>query len=156
MSVNVSVDTKHQPRKDSGNRRSAFVAAVIANGVFLFLVNALSSWNLGFITSEFPAVLTPVNLSLIAQIVGYAALLFYHPQSLYHAAKMVFAGFSISALIALFTVFPFDFGVLAGPWLNTVVRVTFVVGMVGSGISAVVNLVKLVVAGRREWEPDGE
>lgn len=161
MSVKVSVQknvvqNKSKREKDTGNRRSAFIAAIVANGVLLFVVNALPGWNPAFITGSFPAVLTPVNLSLIAQIVGYFALLFYHPQSLYHAAKMVFDGFSISALIALVTVFPFDFSGLVGPWLNTVLRVTFVIGIVGSAISAVVNLVKLVVAGKKEWEPEGE
>ena len=58
----------------------------------------------------------------------------------------MFSLFSILALSVTLSVFPFDFSELVGEWLNTLLRIVLIVGIVGSGIGAVVGGIALGIA----------
>ena len=117
-----------------------YIFAVVINGVFLFLVNKIPDWNPAFIADTYSSVLWALNLSLIAQIAGNFLLIFYHPMVLHHIGNILFSVFGFIALIVVYTVFPFHLPKLRSNWLPTLIRVVMIVGMVGTGIAAVVHL----------------
>ena len=47
------------PEKKRESERSvgAYIGAIIANGIVLFLINMVPAWNLRFITDSYPAAL---------------------------------------------------------------------------------------------------
>ena len=127
-------------------RMSDYIFAVIFNIAFLVVVNKVPDWNILFITDSFADILWAVNTSLAVSLAGNLILIFFHPRFLHHLFNAVFAAFGILATSVILSVFPFDFSQVAGEWLNTVVRIALIIGIVGSVISVVVNIVKAVGA----------
>jgi hypothetical protein len=125
---------------------SDYVAAAVFDLIFLVVLNRVPDWNIVFITDTFPDILWAVNTSLAVSLAGNLLLIFVHPSFLHHLLNAVFSLFSILALSVTLSVFPFDFSELVGEWLNTLLRIVLIVGIVGSGIGAVVHLIKTVAA----------
>lgn len=123
-------------------RMTDYVFAVIFNVAFLVVVNKVPDWNIVFITADFPDVLWAVNTSVAVSIAGNLVLIFFHPRFLHHLFNAVFSIFGILATSVMLSVFPFEFADLVGEWLNILIRIVLIVGIVGSAIGAVVNLVK--------------
>jgi len=99
-----------------------------------------------FITDSFPEVLWALNTSIAVSLAGNLILIFFHPRFLHHLLTAVFSVFGILATSVLLSVFPFEFAELVGEWLNILVRIVLIVGIVGSAIGVVVNIVKAVGA----------
>ena len=127
-------------------RMTDYIFAVIFNIAFLVVVNKLPDWNIVFITDSFPDVLWALNTSIAVSLAGNLILIFFHPRFLHHLLTAVFSGFGILATSVLLSVFPFEFAELVGEWLNILVRIVLIVGIVGSAIGVVVNIVKAVGA----------
>ena len=134
------------PKKKPPNRISNYIPSIIFNIIILIVLNKIPDWNIVFITESYPDILRAVNTSLIVHIVGNLILIFIHPLVIHHLANAVFSIFSLIAAWVILSVFPFDFSEIVGNWLNTVIRVCLIVGVVGSAISIVVHVVKAVVA----------
>lgn len=144
MSDDKGATTKSE--KTSPNRISNYIPSVIFNIILLIVLNKIPDWNIVFITSSYPDILRVVNMTLIVHIVGNVILIFIHPLFTHHLANAVFSVFSLIAAWVIFSVFPFDFSEIVGAWLNTVLRVCLIIGIVSSAISIVVHVVKAVVA----------
>ncbi|GEM_PF-1698306 len=127
-------------------RMTDYIFAVIFNIAFLVVVNKIPDWNIVFITDSFPDVLWAVNTSVAVSIAGNLILIFFHPRFLHHLLNAVFAVFGILACSVILSVFPFDFSQLVGEWLNILIRIALIVGIVGSAIATVVNIVKAIGA----------
>lgn len=126
-------------REPSKRRPAAYVGAIVANIVMVWVVNAIPGWEWPFVTTDFPAVLWAVNLSLGMQIAGNALLVFYHPRFLHHLVQAVLNAVSLLALIIVVTVYPFDFTTVIGDGANTVARVLLYVALGGTAIAILVN-----------------
>jgi hypothetical protein len=127
-------------------RMSDYIFSVIFNIAFLVVVNKVPDWNIVFITDSFPDILWAVNTSLAVSLAGNLILIFFHPRFLHHLLNAVFAAFALLATSMILSVFPFDFSRVTGEWLTIAVRIALIVGIVGSAISVVVNIVKAVGA----------
>jgi len=127
-------------------RMTDYIFAVIFNVAFLVVVNKVPDWNIVFITDSFPDILWALNTSVAVSIAGNLILIFFHPRFLHHLLNAVFAIFGILAASVMLSVFPFDFSDLVVDWLNILVRIALIIGIVGSAIATVVNIVKAVGA----------
>jgi hypothetical protein len=125
---------------------SDYIFAVIFNIAFLIVVNKIPDWNILFITDSYADILWAVNTSLAVSLAGNLILIFFHPRFLHHLLNAVFSVFAILATSVILSVFPFDFSQLTCEWLTIIVRIALIVGIVGSAISVVVNVVKAVGA----------
>ena len=143
----MSDGTRHDRSSRTTRRRmSDYIFAVIFNIAFLIVVNKVPDWNILFITDSFADILWAVNTSLAVSLAGNLILIFFHPRFLHHLLNAVFAVFGILAASVMLSVFPFDFSQVTGEWLTIIVRIALIVGIVGSAISVVVNIVKAVGA----------
>ena len=127
-------------------RMADYIFSVIFNIIFLVVVNKVPGWNIAFITDSFPDILWAVNTSLAVSIAGNLILIFFHPRFLHHLLNAVFSAFGILVASVMLSVFPFDFTDLVGDWLNILVRIALIVGIIGSVIATVVNIVKTIGA----------
>jgi len=127
-------------------RMTDYIFSVVFNIAFLVVVNKVPEWNIAFITDSFPEVLWALNTSLAVSLAGNVILIVFHPRFLHHLFNAVFAVFGILATSVLLSVFPFDFSQLVGEWLNILVRIVLIIGIVGSAIGVVVNIVKAIGA----------
>jgi hypothetical protein len=118
--------------------------AVAVNVVILIIVNNILEWGwIPFLTDDFEGVVWLINLSLTASILANLAYIAYDPAWFKSITQVVLNLISIVVMVTMWQVFPFDFSAYAFDW-ETLVRFVLVVGIVGTGIGTVVELVKMV------------
>jgi hypothetical protein len=131
------------------------VFSAVWSGIFLIAVNAAPWWQPfthGVVLPSFMAVLWAFNLSGIAQLAGNVSLVFYRPAPFNAVVQLLTTLTALTSSIALFTVFPLDFGAIGLAWINSVLRIVFIVGMCGAGIGAIFQTVQLCTRrGRLEY-----
>jgi hypothetical protein len=120
-----------------------YLVAIAVNFVLLGVVNALLAWGWPpFLTEEFRLVLPYVNVSLVATIGANVVWLGYDRPRFRSLCNVVLAVIAFTVARVTWQVFPFDFTGYRPPW-ETIVRIILVLAMVGIGIGAVADLVKL-------------
>ncbi|HEU4512084.1 MAG TPA: hypothetical protein VFR87_03165 [Nocardioidaceae bacterium] len=125
-------------------RRTGYLIAVGINVLLLWLANVQPGWEaLPFLTSDMEQVMPLVNASLIAGAVANVVYLAADPKWLKALGDIVTTVVGIVAMVKMWQVFPFDFGDASFDWA-LLFRWVLGVGIVGSAISILVNLVSLV------------
>ena len=138
----MSVSTEDRKR---AARRAGYLIAVAVNAVLLYLINGRPGWDvLPFLTADMAKALPLINLSLVAGIAVNLVCLIRDPRRLVAAGGVVTTGVGLAAVVRLWQVFPFDFA--AGSAWETIARILLLLGIAGSVIGLVVQLVALVRA----------
>lgn len=134
-----------KPRQSVASRRVGYGFSVAINAVLLFLINASPGWDaLPFLTPYFSKVLGLVNASIAVGLGVNVMFLVADPVWFKALGDLLVTAVGIAAMWAMWNVFPFDSG--AGfPW-ETLVRIGLVLGLVGSGIAIIVQVVTLARA----------
>jgi hypothetical protein len=125
-----------------------FVGAIFGEVIGLAIVNTVPLWlhlTNGVVKESWVNILWAVNLSFAVQIAGNLILAIYRPPRLYAFIQAVFAATGLVSVIVFYTIFPLDFSVIVGNWLNLLVKVVLIIAMVGTSISIVVNLVRTLL-----------
>jgi hypothetical protein len=118
-------------------------------------MNQLPVWKPYFLLDSYADVLWAINMSLIVQIVLNLVLVFFHPLFFHYLAQTVISLVSFISLLWIVQVFPLDFSSRPGDWLNLVIRIVLIVGLVGTAIGGITNLVRFFQSLFR-GEPRGE
>ncbi len=134
-----------KPRQSVASRRVGYGFSVAINAVLLFLINASPGWDaLPFLTPYFSKVLGLVNASIAVGLGVNVMFLVADPVWFKALGDLLVTAVGIAAMWAMWNVLPFDFA--AGfPW-ETLVRIGLVLGLVGSGIAIIVQVVTLARA----------
>jgi hypothetical protein len=133
-----------KPRQSVASRRVGYGVSVAINAVMLFLINAWPGWDvLPFLTQDFSKVLGLVNASIAVGLAVNVMYLVADPVWFKALGDLLVTSVGIAAMWAMWKVFPFDFG--TGPW-DTLVRIGLILGLVGSGIAIIVQVVTLTRA----------
>jgi hypothetical protein len=133
-------------------RTGEYVGSIFANVIALVAVSTVPlwrHWTQGVITETWADVLWAVDLSLLVQIAGNLLLLFYRPGWLQALLGAVFSAAGLLSLIVFFIVFPLDFSLLVGQWLNVLIKWVLILGMLGALVGGIVQLVRFVLGGGR-------
>jgi hypothetical protein len=151
----MSQEERKRPRISRGREKSAgdHAGAVIGNIIALVAINLYPLWRpltAGVVTEGWTRILWAADLSLLAQIGGNLILLFWRPRWLRYLFELVFSAAGLLSVAVFFAVFPLDFSRVVGDWLNTLTRVILILGMLGTAIGVVVNLVRLLAFSWRE------
>ncbi|MDP3065448.1 MAG: hypothetical protein Q8N08_01820 [Methanobacteriaceae archaeon] len=129
--------------KKSG-QKSEYVAAIIFNLIWWYIVNNLLNWQVYFVTNAFNEVLWIINLSIIVSIIGNGLLLFYSPERLRHGVKIFINIISFIAVYIVWTVFPFNFNNSFYDWGFGVLLILAMIGI----IIAIIVEIYLLVTGK--------
>jgi hypothetical protein len=140
-----------QPRPKPASRRFGYTIAMTVNAVLLYLVNVSPGWDaVPFLTHDTTQVIGWVNASIVAGIIANA--LYLTDQQWFRAlGEIVVTAIGLVALGRLWQVFPFAFDDDGVPWRD-VARWVLAIGMAGSVIGLVVNLVQLGCAATRSGD----
>jgi hypothetical protein len=133
-------------------RTGEFIGAAVFTIIMIVLMNSAPvwrPWTQGVVLPRWSDILWAANLSLAAQVIGNLLLASYRPPWFLALMQTVFAAGGLLSVIVFLIVFPLDFSQVVGEWLNTLVRLALMVGIAGSAIALVVNLVRFLVAGVR-------
>jgi hypothetical protein len=139
------------PELQQAGRRFGYGVAVVINVAMLIVVQQILGWGwLPFLTDEFAEVVPWISMSLIASIVANLVYQFNDTTTVKSTGQILVNLISIFVTLQMLLVFPFDFSAYTFSW-EIVVRVVLVLAMVGAGIGALTELIKLV-----SGEPDKE
>jgi len=115
---------------------------ILLNTAFLVVANNILSWGvLPWLTQDFQTVLLLLNISLIAAIVVNIIFLAYNARWFVVLGHLFLGITSLVVLVRLFQVFPFDFSAYDAPNWEVLLRIGIIVGIVGLGISLIVEAV---------------
>lgn len=128
--------------KEKEPKTSEFIAVIVVNLIFLYIVNNLLSWNLSFITSSFQDVLWIFNLSITATIAGNVLFLIYHPTWFRSIIQIILNILGFLVVYYLYTVFPFIF---SNGLVTFSLKFALIVAMVVMVIVTIVEVVKLIL-----------
>lgn len=123
-------------------KTSEFIVAIIFNIIFLYIVNNLLSWNLGFISPTFQDVIWIFNISICANIVANIIWLAYHPGWFRSIIQIILNILGFLVCYYLFIIFPFIFSQVA---YTIALKLLIILGMVGLIIASLVELVRIIL-----------
>lgn len=142
-----SSDRKKKKGKSPTARRVGYAFGIAFGFLFLWIIGNIDDWGWKFITAEWSQVEGIVRTSIIIDLIAYGIFLISDGKVLYYLGKLISNAFSFYVGIRMFQVFPFDFNELFSGWgwLNTVLPILIILGLVGLGIALVVRTVKLAL-----------
>ncbi|MGW3960566.1 WS/DGAT domain-containing protein [Amycolatopsis sp. NPDC005003] len=145
----VTMTTSVKTRPPVRSRRAGYLVGVVLNGVLLALVNGRPGWEaVPFLTPGFSSVVGLVDLALVAGLVTGLVHIWYDPAWLVALNGVVTSCAGLAALVRLWQVFPLDFAGASFDWA-LVARIVLIVGLAGTSIGLLVQLLTLARAGVR-------
>jgi hypothetical protein len=131
--------------KPARNRNGEYIANIIFNLIFLWIVNKIPGWHLSFIKDNFMVVLWILNVNILVQIGGNALMLLTGLPSVRHFAGIITESSSFVTQLVLYYIFPFEFSHLQGlAWLDWFLHIALIIGMVVSAVKVISNFWKLI------------
>ena len=131
-------------RTSRASRRVGYAFGAGIDLVLLYLVNVSPGWDaVPFLTNEMPQVLGWVNASLLAGVVANLVYLVWDAPPVRALGDTIVGVVGLVAAIRVWQVFPFSFDDNGFDWAQFV-RVLLVLGIAGTAIAVVVQIVNLV------------
>jgi len=149
--MTVTTGQRHQQRRPQRRpkpaaRRFGYTLAMAVNAALLYLVNVSPSWDaVPFLTHDTSQVIGWVNASIAAGIIANALYLAMDQRWFRALGEIVVTAIGLVALVRLWQVFPFTFDDEGFPW-HLIVRWVLGIGVVGSAIGMIANLVAFLRA----------
>ncbi|MGC9517417.1 MAG: hypothetical protein ACP5C3_06960 [Methanomicrobiales archaeon] len=128
--------------KEKEFKTSEFIGAIIANIIFLYIVNNLLNWNLSFIAPTFSEVLWIFNFSIILNILANIGFLIYQKGWFRTIVQIILNIIGFIVVYSLYTVFPFVF---QNVWFAYVLQFALIIAMIALVIATVVELVRFIL-----------
>jgi hypothetical protein len=126
-------------------RNGEYIGNIIFNLIFLWVVNKIPDWNLGFIRDNYNVVLWIVNVNILVQIGGNALMLAANLPIIRYLSLIITESASFVTQMVLFYIYPFDFTNFHGLfWLDWFLPIALIIGMVVSAFKVIGNLWKLI------------
>lgn len=127
-------------------RRLGYLVSIAVNVALIALVHGEPGWRaVPFLTAETALVLPWVTAQLLTSIAVNLVWVVVDPRWLRALGEAATAAMGLAAALRVLTAFPFAFDDGGLPWA-TLVRVVLWVGVVGSALGVLVNLVRFVRA----------
>lgn len=142
-------NVRRTSRQSPANRRVGYMISVLLNAAGLYIINIWPGWDaVPFLTSDTRQVLGIVNAVLIATLAANLLYVVTDPRWLVALGGLVTTLLGLIGLTRIWKLFPFDFGPSSN-W-PLVFHIGLAVGIIGSCIAILVQLVQLSIAlGRR-------
>jgi hypothetical protein len=143
----VVMSTSHieiSPDSKKAARNVGYVISVAVNVAMLVIVQNLLEWGWpAFLTDEFVEVVPWISFSLIASIVANIIYRLDESVTVKSVGQIAVNLTSVWVTYVVLTVFPFDFSGYQFDW-EIVARVVLIFAIVGAGVGALVEAIKLV------------
>jgi hypothetical protein len=138
------------PELRKTGRRFGYTVGIVINVAVLIVVQNILAWGwLPFLTDEFVEVVPWISLSLTMSILANLIYEFNDDPPVKSAGQVVVNVVSVLATYQIFKVFPFDFSTYSFNW-GVVTRVVLILAMVGAGIGAATEAIKLAAMAREK------
>lgn len=127
------------------SRNGEYIGAILFNLFFLWIVNNITEWHLGFIRDNFMVVLWVLNVNIFVQIAGNVLMLLSGLPAIRYLSHIIIESASFVTTMVLFYIYPFDFTHFHGLfWIDWFLPIAFIISMVVSALKVFSNLWKLI------------
>jgi hypothetical protein len=134
-------------------RRVGYVIAIIINLFVYGFINIWPGWEaFDFVTPAAADVVPLVNMSIGVTILANVVYLFADGTRVKALGETITSAVTMVVSFEVLSVFPFDFSAYAFPWA-LLTRLVLVIAVIGSGISILVNLFRLIRGPRPQRPP---
>jgi hypothetical protein len=131
--------------KPGKSRRNDYIANIIFNLIFLWVVNKVPDWNISFIRDNYEVVLWILNVNIMVQVAGNALMLLADLPVIRYLCRIIMEIASFLTQMVLFYIYPFNFSHFHGLyWLDWLIPIMLIIGMVVSALKVFANLWKLI------------
>lgn len=138
-------ETCCKPAKKHKSRTGDYIASIVVNLIFLWIVNKVPDWKPGFIRDNYMVVLWALNVNILVQIAGNALMLLAGVWAVRRVSRILMESASFVATMVLFYINPFDFSHFHNlHWVDHVLPILFIIGMAVSAIKVLSNLWRLL------------
>ena len=135
----------HKDRPDKKYNRGNYIASIIFNLIWLWVINKVPDWNLRFINEHYTAVLWILNVNVLVQIGGNVLMFLVHIPAIRYLSRIFMEAAGFVTLISLYFIYPFDFSAVSGlVWLDVFLPIIFIIGMIVSALTVLSNIWKLI------------
>ena len=128
--------------KEKKPKKIEFIIAIIANIIFLYIVNNLMAWNISFIADSLSDILWILNISIIANILANIIYLIYYSEWLRVVSQIILNILGFWVAYSLYVVFPFNFSNIL---YDYAVVFALIVAMIALVIASFVEVVRLIL-----------
>jgi len=131
--------------KSFSRYRSECIWTIIINLVFLYIVNKIPDWDLKFIKESYGAVIWVLNVNILIQIGGNLLMAVFDFSWIRYLSRIILEAASFITTLVLYYIYPFDFSHVHGlSWIDWLLPVAFIIGMIVSAIKVIANIWKLI------------
>jgi hypothetical protein len=109
-------------------------------------INALASFKVPSLTTEFISCLWAINLAITIALLGNLALTLYHPRWFHHLVKGLLLGLAVLPVYVIYHLFPFE---LDSETKQTLVRAILIIIMAGLALGFIYQMVQFVIIQKR-------
>lgn len=125
-------------------KKSEHIGNIIANLVFLWILYRLPHWNLDFLKGDYMVLLLIMQINCYVQIAANILLLLAEIRAVRLIIKIIAEIAGFVPLILIYYLYPFDFTNYPNlHWLDRILPVIFILGMVITGIKIITMVLKL-------------
>jgi hypothetical protein len=144
---NIDDNGKHRwnKKKPLRNRRGEYIAAIVWNLIWLFIVNKVPDWHLKFINDHYQTVLWAMNMNIVIQIGGNILMLVFDIRFIRYLSRIILEAANFLVLIILYYIYPLDFrGIPGWVFLDWLIPWLLIIGMIVSALKVFGNIWKLI------------
>jgi len=135
---------KRRSAESRAIRRFGYLVSAVINAVLIFVAHNLVAWDwFSWLTDDFNDLVPLITISLGATILANLAYLWFDGPAFKSSTTVITSVISFVLSIRMLQVYPFDFSAYSFNW-DLVAKSVLILGIVGTGISVIVELVKLV------------
>lgn len=127
------------------HRPGEYIANIIFNLIFLWILSRVPHWNIGWLKDNYMVVLLILQINSLAQIAGNIIMLVFKVRMVRYIASILMEIAGFVAVLMLYYLYPFDFSGYSLKWLDVVLPILFIVGMVVSAVKIVTYTIQLFV-----------
>lgn len=125
-------------------RKGEHIANIIVNLIFLWILSMVPDWDLPFLKNNYMVVLTIMQINCLVQIAAAVLLLVTDIRFISYLVKIVAEAAGFVVVMMLYTTYPFDFSNYHNlGWLDKVLPIFFIIGMVVSVIKIISYFLKM-------------
>ena len=141
-----SFGNRYQGKEKSyRSRRGEYIGTIISNLVFLWIINNVQSWHLGFLKDNFIVVLWILDVNILIQVGANLLMLMYESTLLRRLAIILSETAKFIATLVLYIIYPFDFQNFHGLfWLDWFLPFVFIISMIFCAAKVFSNAWKLI------------
>ncbi len=127
------------------SRRGEYIASIIFNLIFLWIVNKVPEWHIPFIKDSYMVVLWILYTNILIRIGAAILMLVFETTPVRRLGNIITEAAGFVTTLVLYYIYPFDFQNFHGLfWMDWLLPIIFIIGMVVSAMKVFSNGWKLL------------